>query len=1037
MGGEQSQQGQVQQHQDAGQHDKVASTGAGVTALRHLLKGGGPPSVETVSTFVQIFPADRDAMLALLHQSLGNQFVHQVMQRVEAGQKPASASLAAEVANDHASLDSNRQIRATLLPAFARAVGALDPAAAAQLAIHIIATFKRSLAAHSAAAGKLEHGRENALTSTAGSSISDTEGEGRLADLRVTDGVLNLDLISLAHELAVKLGPQTFKNNPVMGGGTTTPKLDADIVAHLTSEARTTVELINVAQRALATAGATPTTCAPLSPEQRTQIVSMIEPFRTRPVNLAFLVHAIGPGLATEIMDTVGGSGNSLKKTTDAANAQAKVSGALNDVGDFSSDDVEKLLPGDPDEQAAHRYMHLGDAPASKIYDEIASASPAARGPIVRQVAKLHRLDFLCEHLPKQQIIVLVQDLEPRDPGAAELLRQWLQAHPPGRSMNELYDGNVDDQLEHGHGVRAYATLALQRLHNVVTGGFVDASSAVAEQHEAGQITDDQRSAGMTKALAKSVAVTGAGVATGGLTGEAVAGAAAPLDQLLFKGASTLAGAGAGGFAGGMGAHFAGDAFDHIANGKEGWDSGSDYLTSGLIGAGTGLAMSGVGLIGSKYLPAEQRTLASGYAERYPRMTALLEQARQFGATSRGAVAAAGRAAVQRITMTLAKLQELVDSGGMGSLPETALAGNGSEVSLSSLPRGAKVQVSISTLEDLNKPMQSTGPDSFDGPAFAIDKVEIVEQPGKVGVNEQEMSTQGDTPEGTATRERDGKSASSSEETEPAPDQQSQTKTVTKQAPESESGEGAEDRDAHRAPESTRKPPAPDTERNEGGDQSKGHDDEPHQSSVATDRLGRQPTRFKQDLVWVRESDIVITDRVGAEEWTINIEAPLPNGRMQIVAYGTTLLDSNGMPLGGPEFIFDKRVTLGGNELRIAIGDEATGRQTSLTDFALDRSIERFKSRFGHPPEALAGDLAFDNKRNFQIEFLKRRSSGASDQIAAVEAAKNISFGRARVQRGYTDVSVDLGSEVESIDFGSPPRPTSAPKRVRVTARKP
>lgn len=63
-------------------------------------------------------------------------------------------------------------------------------------------------------------------------------------------------------------------------------------------------------------------------------------------------------------------------------------------------------------------------------------------------------------------------------------------------------------------------------------------------------------------------------------------------------------------------------------NGKQGWDSGSNYLPSGLIGAGTGLAMSGVGLLGSKFLPAGQRTLASGYAERYRRMTTLLEEAR-------------------------------------------------------------------------------------------------------------------------------------------------------------------------------------------------------------------------------------------------------------------------------------------------------------------------------------------------------------------------------------------------------------------------
>ncbi len=525
------------------------------------------------------------------------------------------------------------------------------------------------------------------------------------------------------------------------------------------------MQLVNVARRALEMANATATSCAPLTAEQREKIVSLIEPFKTRPVNLAFLMRAIGPGLASELMDTKGTSGKALKTTVAATEAQAKVSGTLNDVGDFNAEDAAKLLPGDSDEQRAYGILHMGDAPASKIFDQIASASPEARGPIIRQLAKMNRLDFFCDHIPLVQRQALAREVDRYDPQAASLLHADDENH--GQSINQLYMTGVDDQLEKGNTGRAFGLFLLKRVHNMTSGGFVDSASEVEEQHNAGLTTNDQRSAGMTKALGKAAAVTGVGAMTGGLAGEALAGAAGPLDQMLFKGASTLVGAGGGGFAGGVGAHFAGDAYDHAVNGKEGWDSASDYLESGAMGAGMGLALAGVGLTASKFMPEQARTMASVYAERYPRMTALLEEARQFGVSSREMVGGAGRAVGQQVVMTWKQVQDMVQSGGMQLQPATARASSGADVPTSSIDPDARVRLTVKPLKNLNAPMQMAGgTQEIGGAVFGIEDVELDTDLGygNVGYDEVDASMYGESLEETAMNERQGRVAGLSKE---------------------------------------------------------------------------------------------------------------------------------------------------------------------------------------------------------------------------------------------------------------------------------
>lgn len=230
------------------------------------------------------------------------------------------------------------------------------------------------------------------------------------------------------------------------------------------------------------------------------------------------------------------------------------------------------------------------------------------------------------------------------------------------------------------------------------------------------------------------------------------------------------------------------------------------------------------------------------------------------------------------------------------------------------------------------------------------------------------------------------------------------------------------------------------------------NDDSPHEQrgiAKSSDRAGENRERagdtdaakgaakhgHDDPRIWVKEADLKASDRLTSKEWLFSVEAPLPNGRTDTIAYGSVELDAQKLPLGGPEFVFDKRSTVGGTSYRISIGDEAAGESASLTKVALDRAIALFKARFGHEPTELPGYLAYDNKLNFQREYLKAIDRGIPPKQAEIDAAKSISFGSARIARGYSDVSVDASGE-DTIMYGIPPKPRTVPSSIRIVAKR-
>jgi hypothetical protein len=183
----------------------------------------------------------------------------------------------------------------------------------------------------------------------------------------------------------------------------------------------------------------------------------------------------------------------------------------------------------------------------------------------------------------------------------------------------------------------------------------------------------------------------------------------------------------------------------------------------------------------------------------------------------------------------------------------------------------------------------------------------------------------------------------------------------------------------------------------------------------------------------VARKDLVITTHKTSKEWTFTIEAPLPNGRNQLVAYGTAPLDEYGNVEGGPEFYFEKRVRVDGAEGKVQIHEGES--QVSLTDVALDEATARYRADFGHEPSTLPGHLAFENKANFQRAYLLAVRQGMRPEEAKQVAIRGISFGRSRIARGYDDLHVDLTGE-ESVDLGPPLGIVQAPKGIDVEARR-
>jgi len=290
----------------------------------------------------------------------------------------------------------------------------------------------------------------------------------------------------------------------------------------------------------------------------------------------------------------------------------------------------------------------------------------------------------------------------------------------------------VDEDLEEGQEIRAFGWFFLDFVHNALTAGFQHEYSAAYDAHEQGWTTDDEFHSSATKALGKAAVILGASALTGGVAGELAGGLAEGLGA--GRSAAQLIAGGVGGFASGVGGHFAGDAYDQMVNGKQGFDSFGSYMRSGAEGGAMGAALAGVSLAAGSFLPTSAARTVDIYAQRYPRMTRVLEDIRATGFGSGAAV-----------RMKVGELLDLLGSGfgGPGGPSAFAYATVGD---VRALPPDAEISVRMRPLRPLTQPMQMSkagegqGDDlqtagatdkatTADEQVVAIEQVEVVTDP--------------------------------------------------------------------------------------------------------------------------------------------------------------------------------------------------------------------------------------------------------------------------------------------------------------------
>ncbi|MCG8422589.1 MAG: hypothetical protein MJE77_32130, partial [Proteobacteria bacterium] len=128
------------------------------------------------------------------------------------------------------------------------------------------------------------------------------------------------------------------------------------------------------------------------------------------------------------------------------------------------------------------------------------------------------------------------------------------------------------------------------------------------------------------------------------------------------------------------------------------------YLAAGAEGAVVGTVLSGVSLAGGHYFPASAQRTVDVYAERFPRMSSVLERIRASGFSSG-----------HRVRMTVAELLDLLGSGFGGPGGPTAFAyatAGGGDVR--ALPPDTRVEVAIRPVQAVtgavSRPLQMSRP---------------------------------------------------------------------------------------------------------------------------------------------------------------------------------------------------------------------------------------------------------------------------------------------------------------------------------------
>jgi hypothetical protein len=216
---------------------------------------------------------------------------------------------------------------------------------------------------------------------------------------------------------------------------------------------------------------------------------------------------------------------------------------------------------------------------------------------------------------------------------------------------------------------------------------------------------------------------------------------------------------------------------------------------------------------------------------------------------------------------------------------------------------------------------------------------------------------------------------------------------------------------------------------------------QPGRGFVAAEGTGRS----LPELVVARRDLFEMVSEEGSL-WKVDFYAKTHEGKEIWIGKGMVALDEQGIPKSYPSFTIDATAGHAGKDHAVHIYDDVSiqasgpgrgmGQRHSATAHAIERMSSLYRRRFGHPPEALEGILAWSNKENFQREYYRLTMiEGLNESDAAVAAIKNVSFGKHRMASGYGKFEVTL-SGTERVDLGPPFGMQRVPRRIFVIARR-
>ncbi len=614
-------------------------------------------------------------------------------------------------------------IETALVPAYRRAVAAMDTPAVEALAWQVIGGVARIVDAQGQAVQlvpQVDTGPRAVMASTAKTDPGEPD-PSQLTALTKAKASLDTAIHIRVPALAARVSPQWFGDELVAGRNAEPPPHVKQVLVQLAYEAETVVQLLHEAE--IIARLVRPTDDVRGASEQategaRAEALDRVERWRSRPINFLFLVRVLSRrGVWQELQGARNASGHTAEELQRKVTAQSRETGTTADVGAlWDVDEAHRAL------SYSRTDWRITEDEATRVLEMLAQAEPRARAGLVKQLYRMGRLGPMCEHLPWGTVKQLWESID--DAEASRLLEPYWVGRGGGKSL-----GKRLQEQDHWY------TDFLNRALDISTFGAKPAIDAAHDAREAGLISDGAYWGSVTKAIGRSAFVMAAMTATGGaageFAGEFTGGALEEMgvaSRTVLRSAATVAGGVAGGGVGNVAGHLVGDIYDQVLDGKNGFDSLGSYghsLKEGAIFGGVaGGVTAAAGLAASRYLPPGLRTVAQQAAATRPQLVPLLEAARS-----------AGRNVGAHVQLTVRRFLEMI--GDNGPPPGFRLAyatGASAPLDLERLRLerpDSRLWVTVRPLKDLNAPLQAqrSGDDEIVEVDFEPDDATHVEEP--------------------------------------------------------------------------------------------------------------------------------------------------------------------------------------------------------------------------------------------------------------------------------------------------------------------